>query len=150
MSDLTLFDLDAPEWVIIGTWGVCGLCGTKCAYNQGGTRTGAVCDDCAQIDLCTIRDHEAVIERRSIPAHRIEQVAHCEHCGWFLALEHWADEGAWVLYTPEEILDACAEHNRPRHTSHWGMSHEIGEHDALIAKQARRRAKYLARRGATA
>jgi hypothetical protein len=50
-----LFELEEfteTEWQIVRDWGRCGLCGVKCAYNQGGTHTGGVCDECARIDRC--------------------------------------------------------------------------------------------------
>jgi hypothetical protein len=147
----TLFDLDdfeetRPEWVLVGEWGRCGLCGTKCSYNQGGTRTGAVCDGCAQVDLCTIRPHDPVIERRPSSLNSaLVEVAHCSRCGWWV-LEHYRDDdGNDVAYTPDELLDMCSVHVAPRHTSHWGFSHEIADHDRLVAAQAKRRAAFLKR-----
>lgn len=143
MSDLSLFDLEEPEWVVVGEWGRCGLCGTKCSFNQGGTTTGAVCDDCAQVDGCSIREHNPIVERRPSPfSMSTDQVAHCDNCGWWVNADHRNDDGDWVPLTGDEVLDLCAEHARPRHTSHWGVSHEIAQHDALVAAQAKRRANY--------
>ncbi len=94
-----LFELDdfeetrAPEWVPVGDWARCAHCGAKGGFNQGGTG-GMVCDLCASIDSCRVRENDVVIE--------------------------------------------------PRHTSRWGMSHPIASHDELVAKQAQRRARYLA------
>lgn len=147
---LALFDLDdfvetRVEWVIVGDWGRCGLCGSKCGYNQGGSRTGAVCDDCAGVDSCRIRPHETVAERRkSGSATNSDEVAHCTQCTWSLFSMRWV-ESEWVEFSEEEVAAAMAEHVRPRHTSHWGVSHEIADHDRLVAAQEKRRAKYLAR-----
>lgn len=144
-----LFDLEdfaetRTEWIPLGTWDRCGLCGVKCSMNQGGTDTGAVCDQCAQVDGCRIRPHDPVVERR--PGQygiQVEQVAHCAHCGWWINAERRNDDGDWVPLTPEEVIDLCAEHARARHTSRWGMSHDISEHDVLVAAQAKRRASFL-------
>jgi hypothetical protein len=148
MSDLLdLLDdwTDAPEWVILGDWGLCGLCGTKCSFNQGGSRTGAVCDACALIDSCRLVCCEPVAERRK--AHiGVDQFecAHCD-CGWWQFETYWHDEGEYRLYTPEEVTDMLAEHAIPRHVSHWGMSHPPEKHDDLVKAQAKRRAAYWAR-----
>lgn len=54
----TLFELDdftetRTEWQIISDWHLCGLCGIKTNWNQGGTTVGGgICDDCATIDRC--------------------------------------------------------------------------------------------------
>lgn len=53
----TLFELEdftetRSDWQIVGDWGLCGLCGVKTSFNQGGTTTGAVCDSCAKVDRC--------------------------------------------------------------------------------------------------
>lgn len=58
----TLFDLDdfeetKTEWKIIPDWHLCGLCGVKTNWNQGGTTVGGgICDGCAYIDRCDVRD----------------------------------------------------------------------------------------------
>lgn len=147
MSLLDLLDdwTDQREWVILGSWHLCGLCGAKTGMNQGGSRTGVVCDACAMIDSCAIRPHEAVISRRwdrSLP--RTRHVAECLHCGWWLDEQEWRD-GAYVPRTVAEVAERMLEHVRPRHTSHWGESHEIDAHDELVRKQAARRAAYWAR-----
>lgn len=57
----TLFDLDdfeetKTQWKIIPDWHLCGLCGVKTNWNQGGTTVGGgICDDCAAIDRCDDR-----------------------------------------------------------------------------------------------
>lgn len=144
-----LFDLDdfeetRPEWVILGDWDRCGMCGTRVhGMNQGGTRTGVVCDDCAQIDSCRIREHETFIVRRvarDLPG--ALRVAECLHCAWFLNAHDYTGGGS-IPRTVQNVIEKCAEHVRPRHTSHWGMSHDIADHDRLVAGQARRRAAYL-------
>lgn len=140
LFDLDDFDETRTVWVMVGDWGRCGFCGVKCSFNQGGSKTGAVCDECAQIDHCQIRPHEPVIERRPSRLLNIDEAAHCLKCAWFLSVADSED----VEYTPEQVAARVAEHARPRHTSHWGMSHEIGDHDRLVAERARRRAKYLA------
>jgi len=56
-----LFELDdftetTVQWRLVPDWHLCGLCGAKANFNQGGTVTaGAVCDACAQIDRCDER-----------------------------------------------------------------------------------------------
>lgn len=56
-----LFNLDdfeetKTEWRIVTDWHLCGLCGGKTHWNQGGTTVGGgICDDCATIDRCDIR-----------------------------------------------------------------------------------------------
>lgn len=143
-----LFELDdfpetRTEWVIVGDWERCGLCGTRCSFNQGGTRTGAVCDDCAQIDECRIREHDAIVMRgrdRNLPG--AVRIARCLHCAWFLNAHRWED-GQSIPLTVDEVAQAMEHHVRPRHTSHWGVSHEIDQHDGLVAAQARRRSSYL-------
>lgn len=146
---MSLLDLlgdwtDQREWVILGSWELCGLCGAKTSMNQGGSRTGVVCNDCAKIDSCTVRPHDPIAERRpdrSFPTTRT-QIAHCVHCGWTVDETYWSDEGEWVPYTPDELMDLMAHHARPRHTSHWGETHEIADHDALVRAQTKRRENY--------
>lgn len=146
---IALFDLDdftetRTEWVSLG-WlpDRCGLCGVKCSMNQGGTDVGMVCDGCAQIDRCRIREHEAVVCRSTARGTVLGRlVARCLHCSWRLAESRW-EEGASVPRTVEEVAAAMVEHVRPKHTSHWGESHEITAHDELVAAQAKRRASYL-------
>lgn len=144
-----LFDLDdfeetRIEWVILKEqYGRCGLCGTRCSYNRGGTDTGPVCDACAVIDRCRIREHEAVITRgrdRNLPG--AIRVAKCLHCAWFLNADRWED-GKPVPRTVDEVEAAMLEHVRPKHTSLWGVSHEITDCERLLGEQAKRRATYL-------
>lgn len=144
-----LFDLDdfeetRTEWVVLSSqWERCGLCGTRCGYNQGGTDTGPVCDACAVIDRCRVREHEAIIVRyrdRNLPG--AVRVAKCLHCAWFLNADRWED-GESIPRTVDEVAEAMLEHVRPKHTSHWGVSHEITDHDRLVGEQAKRRAAYL-------
>lgn len=143
-----LFDLDdfeetRVEWVVLsGQMERCGLCGARCSYNQGGTDTGPVCDACAVIDRCCIREHNPVAERRPERPFTTDGVAHCENCTWVLLARNWGEDREW---TGDEILDAMAEHARPVHTSRWGVTHEIADHDRLVAEQAKRRATYLAK-----
>lgn len=53
--------------------------------------------------------------------------------------------------TTGQVCDPCAKIDRcdrrdgeGRHVSHWGEAHEASEHDALLAQQAKRRARFLA------
>lgn len=149
MTTDSLFELEdyeetRTEWVILGDWDRCGLCGTRVrGMNQGGSLTGVVCDDCAQIDSCRIRDHEAFVVREHERNHtRALVVARCLFCAWWLNGDRWTGD-RWVPLTVDEVVAAIAVHVRPRHTSHWGMSHEIADHDRLVAAQAKRRAAYL-------
>lgn len=148
-----LFELDdfeetRTEWVILGDWGRCGLCGATSKLNQGGTLTGNVCDDCAQIDSCRLVECTPVAERRPDRMQKDrDKCAHCA-CGWWANAEYWHDDGEWRQHTPEEVADMLAEHAQPRHVSHWGETHPPGEHDRLVAAQAKRRAAYL-RNGVT-
>ncbi len=56
-----LFELDdfqetRTAWRIVPDWHLCGLCGGKTQWNQGGTTVGGgICDDCADIDRCDER-----------------------------------------------------------------------------------------------
>lgn len=105
-----------------------------------------LCDDCAALDGAVVSSHTTVVERR--PAHpgsfpNKEEAAHCLDCGWWLFLDYWGDEGGWVVYTPEEIVEACTQHEVPRWRSRWGVVHELGEHDGLVSARAKRRAAYL-------
>ena len=54
--------------------------------------------------------------------------------------------------TTGAVCDECAKidrcrgasaHKDDRHFSHWGVPHQVDEHDGLLAAQARRRARYL-------
>lgn len=62
MSVGALFELEdftetRQAWQIVPDWELCGLCGGKTSFNQGGTSTGgAVCDPCATLDGCRLRD----------------------------------------------------------------------------------------------
>jgi hypothetical protein len=57
----TLFEMDdfqetRTEWRLVPDWHLCGMCGTKTNWNQGGTNVGgAICDGCAQLDRCEDR-----------------------------------------------------------------------------------------------
>lgn len=155
----TLFELDdftetRTEWEpIYGRGMVCRDCGTKRVSGTGGGTPGLgqyeVCDECAAIDECRIREHEVVIERRASSFLTVDELAHCAFCHWFVSVHEWAD-GTATDVTPERLAELAAEHVRPVHTSHWGKSHEITEHDGLVAARAHRRAAYLAREAVTA
>lgn len=60
----TLFELEdfsetRTEWRLVPDWDLCGLCGVRTTWNQGGTTTaGAVCDGCAQVDRCRLVEGE--------------------------------------------------------------------------------------------
>lgn len=144
MFDLEDFPETRTEWVVLGDWDRCGLCGTRTrGCNQGGTRTGKVCDDCAQIDSCRLVCCEPVAERR--PARVGVDQFECAHCacGWWAFETYWHDEGEHRPYTAEEVADLLAEHAQPRHVSHWGHAHPPSRHDELVRAQAKRRAAYL-------
>ncbi|MFF2631984.1 hypothetical protein ACFVR6_03785 [Microbacterium sp. NPDC058021] len=57
--------------------------------------------------------------------------------------------GSFMVCDDCASLDRCLTRQHDRgpgwHVSHWGESHRADEHDALVAKQAKRRAAYLAR-----
>jgi hypothetical protein len=158
------FDID-PEWVpilkptrlsletLIDPTDRCRDCGIKCAFNQGGAGGGAmytVCDDCAKIDACRLVCCSPVAERRpsKIGLTR-DEGAHCS-CGWWIFAERWSEDDALSRepLTPDELTDLMAEHAEPRHVSHWGESHPVAMHEALVAKRARRRAAYTKRAAA--
>jgi hypothetical protein len=146
-------EVTKAEWKAFINAGRCRDCGIKCPIASGGTQDGhcyRLCEDCALLDGCRLDTHTTTIERGPAPSHfpEREAAAHCNDCGWWLFLEHWADEGRWIAYTPEEVIEACAEHEKPHHRGRWGRSHEISEHDGLVQRQAKRRAKYLAQKKA--
>lgn len=153
MSQLTFdFDLETTHWApiykpfngsLVDYIGddLCRDCGAKTAYNQGGAgRSGiyAICDGCAQLDNCRLRTCRPVIERREASGFAVEEVAHCQDCSWFVI-----DRTGWD--DAFEVDDLVAEHARPRHVSHWGMTHFMEEHDGLVAAREKRRAAYLRR-----
>ncbi len=133
---------------------VCRDCGANAFGGAGGASAGFqfhVCDDCAQIDGCRVRECTTVVERRPNPfGGTYDEAAHCLNCGWFVLARTWDDAGGWVDLSAEDVIDACADHERPVHTSRWGDSHEIDAHDGLVAAQVKRRATFLSRTAGSA
>lgn len=123
---------------------LCRDCGAKSGYNQGGAgaprgTSYMVCDECAKIDGCYVREHEPVIERHG------DQAARCS-CGWWISATYWHDDGKNVEYSTDELRDILADHIRPRHSSHWGCyPHEVEECARLFQERERRRARYRAK-----
>jgi hypothetical protein len=116
----------------------CRDCGTTHKINAGGSN-GWMCDDCAEIDQCRDLNCTPVLERRTVANFTVDELAHCDNCHWFIH-----DRSAWDdEFDAEDLSDELANHARPRHVSHWGKSHLIGEHDRLIRERSKRRSQYL-------
>lgn len=136
------------EWTTYVRAGqVCRDCGasTRSSAASGGSagRGFEVCDDCTQIDGCRVRECQTVLQDRDTYGWAVSEVAHCTGCGWFLLAGWWNDDNELVPYTAAEIDRFRRDHENPRHTSRWGRSHDIDEHDALVSAQQARRARFL-------
>lgn len=136
------------EWRQFTGLSRCRDCGAKCSFNSGGGRAGRsyqVCDPCTQLDgahvhCCRAARCEPFMEWSWTVA------ASCLDCTWTMWTERFVADGEPMETEPipaAEIDAAIAHHNRAHYVSHWGSSHELGQHDNLVRLQAQRRAKYL-------
>lgn len=141
---------DPTEWHPIHELGVCRDCGRPKSFWQGGASQGvafSLCDSCAAIDACRFRHHECEIGDFGNWINHDPIVIKCS-CGWWETASHFDDEGNFVRWTPDELVDIVAEHEARgarEHVSHWGSVHDAADHDDLVEAQTKRRAAYLAK-----
>lgn len=167
-GEVALFELEpeAAEWVPINLQGSelvtllralggprCRDCGTRSKLNQGGARDAGVfylCDDCAALDGARVSSHTTVVEDRE-PRNpwpgAPREAAHCQECGWFVDAARRSEDDPRVLIplTADDVVDLCAEHERPRYRSRWGVAFELGEFEGRVAAREARRVAYRKR-----
>lgn len=168
---MALFDLEPPAWAPIyhsrGGWenrGVtatestpeewkayrdavrCRDCGSRrFPHTLGCGGAGAagifdVCDGCAELDGCHEWEHSPEVGRFPHPlGYKVDVLARCS-CGWFVMEPQRVYSKEPV--TPDQILDAIAEHVQYTHASRWGCSHKAEDHGRLVDEREKRRAAY--------